>query len=561
MGKTRGLKPIASKPKPAKSQPPDHLTMRLFAPGMTIMHRAGLGGLVCTLEYIERARRRGALTDDEVPGGPWPAGKPPWEVDDQTATLHFGRPDAAGEYLRRLFALAFQTKNGLIYLPGQYGTEPSLGALVSLQLGLTLSFLQFGPHRALGPPTDVQVEFDGSGSPTIVAKSRPCTHFVHQAAFSDLIDAKGCMTRRAVEVIGAFHPGAIIRHNAFKSDSSIEEHAETIVPLFLAPIGCLSLPVNPVTGALIVPENDSLRGFSAVRPLMTPTTVRECYVANAEDGALQAMVRLRATQLARSFGVPRCYAMTMRPTAWASKQKSRVATMAIEGDNRDLDRFEVALAELPPKVVVRRSVETKGRGKSKRIAERCESFRVDSVVRPLIAENLARRKPWYERFADLMTKLDANNNPLREKVCFEKKGLHAMTENPDMWDDHGEAAIVQAVHEALRNRYGRIAEENKGSPVTMKRRFGGEYDRWRLAFAGSKTADQLRATMCDLFSRAGNNAVLRESWREVVPFLTTRWQLARDLALLALASYQGRGGDGEGGVEASKSVDNSGESP
>jgi CRISPR-associated protein Cas8a1/Csx13 len=98
-----------------------------------------------------------------------------------------------------------------------------------------------------------------------------------------------------------------------------------------------------------------------------------------------------------------------------------------------------------------------------------------------------------------------------------------------------------AVHEALRCRYGRIADENKNHPVAMKKRFAGEYDRWRLAFGGSKTAQQFRNALCDLFSRAGNNLVLRESWMKVLPFLDARWQLGRDLALLALASYAGRG--------------------
>jgi CRISPR-associated protein Cas8a1/Csx13 len=76
----------------------------------------------------------------------------------------------------------------------------------------------------------------------------------------------------------------------------------------------------------------------------------------------------------------------------------------------------------------------------------------------------------------------------------------------------------------------------------MRNRFAGEYDRWRLAFAGAKTADQFRKALCDLFSRAGGNQVLQQRWQDVLPMLRTQnWQHARDLALLALCSYQGRG--------------------
>ena len=117
-----------------------------------------------------------------------------------------------------------------------------------------------------------------------------------------------------------------------------------------------------------------------------------------------------------------------------------------------------------------------------------------------------------------------------------------MTRKETFWDELGEAVVVRSVHEALRNRYGRIADENKGNRVAMEKRFASEYDRWRLAFAGSKTADQFRGALCDLFSRAGPNPELRRAWQALLPMLEAkRWQLTRDLALLALCSYAGQG--------------------
>lgn len=109
------------------------------------------------------------------------------------------------------------------------------------------------------------------------------------------------------------------------------------------------------------------------------------------------------------------------------------------------------------------------------------------------------------------------------------------------WEQPGEETVVRAVHEAVRCRYGRIAAENAKNPVARKNRMKREYERLRLAFAGSKTADSLRHALTDLWSRAGSNSVLRETWPQVLPLLSgDKWQLTRDLALLALASYQGR---------------------
>src|SRR5262249_42679791 len=202
----------------------------------------------------------------------------------------------------------------------------------------------------------------------------------------------------------------------------------------------------------------------------------------------------------------------------------------------------LALAELPPRIMVRTIEETTGRGKRRVTSERREAFRVDSIVRPLVAENLALDRPWNAGFVRLMLGSSKDRSSPCVKTSYEKEGLNAMSASSLFWDHDGETAVVRAVHEALRNRYGKIADENRGNPVAMRNRFAGEYDRWRLAFAGAKTADQFRYALCDLFSRAGNNPVLRESWMKVLPFLDARrWQLTRDLALLGLASYASRG--------------------
>ena len=109
------------------------------------------------------------------------------------------------------------------------------------------------------------------------------------------------------------------------------------------------------------------------------------------------------------------------------------------------------------------------------------------------------------------------------------------------WDHPGEEVIVRAVHEAMRCRYGRIAAENARNRAAMKNRMTREYERQRLAFVGAKTANALRHALADLWSRAGSNSVLREAWPHVLPLLSNeKWQLTRDLALIALASYQGK---------------------
>jgi CRISPR-associated protein Cas8a1/Csx13 len=546
--------------------------MRLFAPGMSLLHRAGLGGLACTLKAMQREHEAGRLSESKLPA-PFADGVPPWDIDEQSVTLKFGKPENAGEYLKKLFAYAFQiNKDGLIYLPGQYGdVPPSLEVLVAIQDGIQNTFLQHGPSCG---------SRSGERTVTIEINETPVsltydvfTSYKHQGWFwldrdekskeKDPITRKRLKTGRRVQLhqslpvvgedgalSGKLHkidnklfPGGIVRHDRFDK-SAIRETDAGLICMHFSLIGCLTLPVNRVTAVLLVPEVRDLLAFCQSRPWLTPGSAKECRVAGAADAALQAQVRVRARRTAEESEIPACYAMTCQPAQWDKnkKQKPRVATMLVPtGSDRILDRFEHALTWLPPRLVVPAAPALKK--SNRRNTKQPQPFWSDSVIRPLIAENLALGRKWYRGFVRLMTRIDpASGKPYRDRLIFEQKGLHDMIADETMWDEAGEATIVRAVHEALRGRYGQIAEENRDNPVAMRNRFSGEYDRWRLAFAGAKTADQFRKALCDLFSRAGSNAVLRESWQDVLPMLrASAWQHARDLALLGLCSYRGRG--------------------
>jgi CRISPR-associated protein Cas8a1/Csx13 len=527
--------------------------MELYGDGMTVLHRAGLGGLACTLRAIEREYAAGRLEEHEVPGAPWQDG-PPWKIDESTVVLEFGDPNGAGEFLKRLFACAFPDPgghHGLIRLPGQYaGTPPNAAILADLQSGTLLTFLQHGRVRELSKdPTQAQHDPDGTGIPTVTVEYRACSGFKHQSGWEDLVDRKGRLVTTPLKVEGPLNPGAVVRHNAFPNDTKVEDVPVRLLPLYFAIVGCLALPVNRGVAALIVPEVDGLLAFTAQRPFMTPTTPCDCVVANAADGALQAQVRLRGRREVTRLGIPGCYAMTFMPTAWASQQKSRVATVAVPkiqtpADKGVLDRFEIALQLLPTRIRLRTVRETEGRGKGKQVKERQEPFRVLSNIRPLIAENLARGRPWYAGFTQLFFSFDAGGNRVRDRLHFEREGLNTMIKTNEMWSDEAAPRLVQAVHEAIRRNLGRIREETdgKGRPLSQatKNRWDKFRERLRIALAGAKTQEQVRFALCDLFSRGGHNAVLGSGWQMVLPFLLRDWQLVRDLGLLALTSYVSR---------------------
>ena len=151
------------------------------------------------------------------------------------------------------------------------------------------------------------------------------------------------------------------------------------------------------------------------------------------------------------------------------------------------------LPHLPPRIVFRTVREPVGRGKQKTMTERREPFRADSVVRPLIAENLALGRKWYAGFVTLMTKINgATGKPYRTQIPFEQKGLHAMMAETKMWDQDGERLVVEAVHQAMRRRMAQIRSETDGGKAAgltqaTKNRWERFRERLRLALCGAKT--------------------------------------------------------------------------
>lgn len=501
----------------------ESLKCDLFEPGMTPLHRAGLGGLVATLRWIER----------NPPDMEHPVGQ--WTIDERSVILTWEETTETNRFFDWLFKLAFQIRDGLIYLPGQYGElPPPLEVRAALHEGLLLSFYDHGPtSRGSKPLVERTYEVDEN---PISYRYLPLSWYKHQRDGSVLLqESLGGL----IGITRTLFPGAVQRHAGYKT-SQVTQSARLLLPLLFAPVGVLALKAGGkkvnVRGvrkfkpgaALLIPDLKSLSTAQYLLPSLLPRNAQDCQIVNVADAALQAEIRLRGKNLLDHEMLSSIRCVWCCSTDWNRLQPpSTVAEVGVDATNNALDQFEIAMQALHPS--------------SPRQNKKGEYFWPRSYIRPLVAENLALARPWFSGFSRLMTMQDpVSNKPIRSYLHFERKGLFIMTQRIP-WEAHGEAVIVRAVHEAMRCRYGRIAAENTQNPTAMKNRMTHEYERQRLAFVGAKTADALRHALADLWSRAGSNIVLRETWQEVLPLLNNdKWQLARDLALIALASYQGK---------------------
>lgn len=504
----------------------EELTCDLFAPGMTPLHRAGLGGLASTLYWLARK----TSTTQHSPGE--------WSITERAVTFRWDGQKEVEALFKELFSFAFQLKDGLIYLPGQYGElPPPQEVLAALHEGLLLSFYDHAV-QSRGKSGDARVSTYEVDEKSISYRYLPLSWYKHQRDGNKFFfeSLKG-----ELELTRTLFPGAINRHSGI-SGTPATHHASLALPLLFAPVGTIALKAGgkrindrgkrkfKSAAALLIPNLHTLAGVEYILPTLVPKDARDCQVANAADATLQAELRLRSRNLLDPHVIPSLRCVWCCPTDWNARLQppSVVTEVHVNANDPKLDQFEIAVHALSPP-------------SPKKNEKKGEYFWPRSYVRPLVAENLAAGRPWYTGFTQLMSAQDPmNNKPIRNYLPLERKGLHLMTQEI-RWDHPGEETVVRAVHEALRCRYGRIASENTKAPVAMRKRMQREYERLRLAFAGAKTAATFRNALTDLWSRAGSNSVLKDAWPQVLPLLTNeKWQLTRDLALLALASYRGK---------------------
>lgn len=548
---------------------PDHLTIELFAPEMSLLHRAGLGGLACTLRAMERQYRAGLLRADRLPA-PFVDDEPPWKIDDQTITLKFGRPENAGAYLKNIFAFGLQIRDGLIFLPGQYpDPPPSLAVRAEMQLALTRTLLQ-GAKKNVGlePPIPYFVDPDGSGSGIIQIEYQRCQWYVQQRIWVALIDAhSSTLLRVPIKKpdgrnlnIGSIYPGAIKRHEVHDK-SDVSESIKGLLSAAFFLVGCSATRhSHSGDGVLLIPEVTNLREFASERPYLTPRTVADVRVGGTADAAFQAEVRLRSRYFFLDSSLPACHAIRFSLRTWTKPQKSRIDSTEVTVEDRaitadinatsewrSLDKFEVALAELPARIRVRATAKPVGPANSR---QQEEYIWIDSSIRPLIAANLAAGRFWYDQFERLYRDKKTLN-----RTSYETKGLRAMAMNRTLTDEQ-EAAFIAAIHRAIFMTRGRIYADTMGRDAAIRRipadaatlkRWERFMERLRLGLVQAKTASQVQSVINELLARNGTIQELRDTQvlhlvRRMV-FNNQDWLRARNLTLFAVASYQRPAGE------------------
>lgn len=507
------------------------LTVDLFAPGMSALHRAGTAGLYMTVQAM---KERGVR----------PAGLESWDVTSRSVTLRWSGTAQAffDDLAHRTFGIA---DDGMVDFIAIDRTKASLAARWIVHEGMFGTFCQFGPNNALGEKQSLLESADGDGPPLHYeykpvlrggAKSYP-----HRDRGGREIGA-AVDAARTVGLTSWLYPGAMVRHSGLGEATALDEEPSRALALLFAPVGCFFFKLQSrqhprkARAAIAVPEIDDLEAYGeARRDFGADLKTGEVIATGAGHAALQLLTRLSARDLLGRLGLPRVSVTIFGIVTWNEKQKSRTAHVEVERRReRDLQAFQRIRQSFPLRVVEKKDGGT---------------FASVSPCMELFANNVAVGREFHSGFAELMT-----NKEVRPALGADRKGLSAMvSREAKVIEESSQQAFIEACHEALRCNYGIVGDRAKGEGVDAKARLEKEYDRWRYAFVRSKNLAAFREAVADFWSRGGGKKTLKEEWRSVLPFLSEeRWRQGRDLALLALASYsrpETTGQEGQGSQE------------
>lgn len=494
------------------------LTIDLFAPGMTALHRVGLAGLAMTLQALESDG-----SADEL------ARLGEWQATDRAVTFRWS--DDGKQFFNALLQASFRlTDSGLIWLPALGHPLDHPGQAVILHNAVLNTFLQHPRSRGSAAKTATSLTIDVDGESQVVT-FLPLTSYAHQRVRFD--------PSQPVKVAGWLYPGGAVRHVQATAETSLSEDPPRALTLLYAPVGAIYFQVHRQTAGvrpqycLVLPEVIDLVTYANARHLFLQQGVARLQVAGAAEAAARVMAELEAYGLLRKVVSDGCSVLAFGVVPWSKQQKSRVERFSVTGARPDaLLVYRVAAAGLPPKLVT---------GKPDPRTGAIRRWWVVPQVPDLVAQNVVNGTPWWHGFSDLWQRVRqaASQNQRDWALMDERRGLQQMVNDSRTMPDGPEARLVRACQEAWRRRLGALGERARSQGLSFPDLARREYERVRISFTRCKNANMLRQTLTDFWARAGAPLPdLQEAWPTILPLLDSRWKDARDLALLALASYK-----------------------
>lgn len=473
---------------------------------MTWLYQAGLVGLWMTLNQLK----------EEFPNASQRPGQVDWQLSSTGINLYWSGRDL--DILDWLLKQSFQLDHqGMISLKGLSASNLNIHAQLAIHQGITHTFLQHPQFYKLSGKNRLTVEVDRS---RISIQYKQLTSYIHQSFAKHLCDKGGQFSEAPIQISGWLYPGAVMSHALFKEQTKLEARPEQALALLFAPVACwyFMIPADPYCEqthyALVIPEVTDLAAYAGFNWKSRSLGYAEFWAASLRDAGLKFLTLQENLTPIGSNAMKRCQSILFGKVKWSPQQMVRIDTAIVEATRETIHDYQLMCQH----------------SLNNRISQHeGKSYLAVSRLRGIVANNLTQDLPWWFGFAkEIDSKKFYEENSTRE-------GLLKMIEEGE-WNDQGKRLFVRACHEALRSSYAKLYDRTPEGKRAQIERFNV---RIRSGLGRCKNATAFREFLSKFFSKAGKIPTLQEHWEELLPITTGEvdWKLARDLVLLALASY------------------------
>lgn len=477
-------------------------TLSLFDPNFLLPHRAGVAGLALALSELDShdAPLAWNITDEAV--------ELAWKDSDQ---------DAVTWLLKQTYQINDQ---GYLDVPALKLDEQ--GQYTFTQ-GVLTTFLQHNTQRELESTAVTRTFSIDPGQPEIQIDVKPLKECYYTSNIKDVFNNKGAFKKK-IPLKGNHLPGLV---ECFVN-GPYQESPQGFLALLFLPLACgyYQLPPQTVGGklsprsALVIPEVQNLKHWVKRRRAMSGCSYRDFCSSGAGESALHFLLQEKVIEESQQFGVHYCEVYQLGKQVWDAQQAYlKQAVYRVEVTDEVLELYEVARQVFPARV---------------RQKENDETWLALSKALPWICDNLIGGQPWYAGFFEFY----------KRNKLYEREGLVKMTEylNPD------EQVLFEVVQGAFsKYLYGQIQQANKQG---RKLDYGQVTDKVIYRFRRPSTQQEFATALVDFLSQFRSEAA-RDKGLQIVHWIhrEKNWRRARDLVLLAIATYSSKKGDSLNGVD------------
>lgn len=475
-------------------------TLSIFEPNSLLPHRAGVAGLALALS---------ALSADDAPLT--------WNITEESVQLTWQGTDK--EAIQWILEHTYHVDKGYLQIPAlKLGNQ---GAY-TFTAGVTSTFLQHSKQRKLEKTTATLSFQIDDGQPELNISYRPLLDCYYTRDFKEVFSSKGKF-KSAIPLKGHHLPGLV---ECF-ANGAYKESPEGYVALLFLPLACNYYQLPGYRSAVAIPEVTNLVQWVKQRQRLAGKTVqtltdkqrqllernyRNYRTTSAAESALAMLLQERFIEDVEDFRITYCEVYQLGKQPWDGNQSYlKQAVYRVHATDEVLDVYKSAYYLFP--AVVRKN-------------NKDETWLATSKVLPWIAQNLIQQHPWYAGFFIFR----------KANELYERKGLIQMTQYLN--DD--EQTLFDAVQGAFRiflSRQNKQAQK-QGRPLD----YGQVTDKVIYRLQRPSTQQEFAAALVDFLSQYRSKAA-KGSGPQLFHWLhrDANWKQARDLSLLAIATYQGKG--------------------